>query len=58
MKTVRIASLLLGLVIIGSAFAQEYPAKPVRLIVPYPAGSSSNDIIARLLAERMSPALG
>jgi tripartite-type tricarboxylate transporter receptor subunit TctC len=41
----------------GPAMGQEYPAKPVRLIVPYPAGSSSNDIIARVLAERMSAAL-
>jgi tripartite-type tricarboxylate transporter receptor subunit TctC len=32
--------------------------KPVRLVVPYPAGSSSNDIIGRFLAERLSGALG
>jgi tripartite-type tricarboxylate transporter receptor subunit TctC len=42
----------------GLSSAQEYPVKPLRLIVPYPAGSSSNDIIARVLAERLSPALG
>jgi tripartite-type tricarboxylate transporter receptor subunit TctC len=58
MKTAWIAWLSLTLVVFGPAFAQEYPVKPVRLIVPYPAGSSSNDIIARLLAERLSPALG
>jgi tripartite-type tricarboxylate transporter receptor subunit TctC len=58
MKTAWIAWLSLTLVVFGAAFAQEYPVKPVRLIVPYPAGSSSNDIIARLLAERLSPALG
>ena len=58
MKTARIASLSLALMVIGPAWAQEYPVKPVRLIVPYPAGSSSNDIIGRLLAERLSIPLG
>jgi tripartite-type tricarboxylate transporter receptor subunit TctC len=58
MKTAWIAWLSLALLIGGPASPQEYPVKPVRLIVPYPAGSSSNDIIARLLAERLSPALG
>ena len=57
MKTVWIAGLTLGLMLAGPAAAQEYPVKPIRLIVPYPAGSSSNDIIARLLAERLSAVL-
>lgn len=40
-----------------AAWARDYPARPVRLIVPYPPGQAS-DVIARLLAERISPALG
>jgi tripartite-type tricarboxylate transporter receptor subunit TctC len=39
------------------ACAQTYPAKPVRLVAPYPAGGV-NDIVARLLGQRMSAALG
>ena len=42
----------------GPAWTQDYPARPVRLVVPYPAGSSSNDIIGRFLAQRLSTALG
>ena len=57
MKIAWIAALSLTLFCAGGAFAQEYPVKPVRLVVPYPAGSSSNDIIARLLAERLSAVL-
>ena len=33
--------------------AQNYPAKPVRLIAPFPAGGSS-DLIARIIAQRLS----
>ena len=40
------------------AAAQPYPTKPVRFIIPYPAGSSSNDIFGRVLALRLSDALG
>ena len=29
----------------------QYPSRPVRLIMPYPAGSSSNDILGRALAQ-------
>jgi tripartite-type tricarboxylate transporter receptor subunit TctC len=39
------------------AWSQSYPVKPIRLVVPYPAGGV-NDIIARILAQKMSEALG
>jgi tripartite-type tricarboxylate transporter receptor subunit TctC len=41
----------------GGAVAQDYPARPVRVIVGQAAGSSS-DIIARLIAQRLSEKLG
>jgi tripartite-type tricarboxylate transporter receptor subunit TctC len=39
------------------AGAQAYPAKPVRLVVPYPPGGS-NDVLSRLTAQAMAPGLG
>src|SRR5215467_5580169 len=35
------------------ATAQDFPAKPIKLIVPFPAGGP-NDIIARIVGQRMS----
>jgi tripartite-type tricarboxylate transporter receptor subunit TctC len=40
----------------GSAFAQSYPSRPVRLIVPFPAGGSA-DLLGRALAKKMSEGL-
>ena len=40
-----------------AAWGQAYPSKPVRIVVPYPAGSTP-DIIGRTLAERLQKALG
>ena len=37
----------------GVAWAQSYPIKPVRYIVPFPAGASP-DIVGRLMADRLS----
>lgn len=45
------------LVVAGAAFAQSYPARPVRLIVPYPAGGAT-DFFARLVFPKMGEALG
>ena len=41
----------------GVARAQSYPAKPIRFVVPFPAGGST-DVGARLIAENLSRAFG
>jgi len=40
-----------------AAFGQPYPNKPIRIIVPYPAGESV-DVITRLITQRWSALLG
>ena len=57
MKSVAIFlfSMLIGLC--GAALAQTYPTKPIRVIVPFPAGESI-DATARLIAQPWMAALG
>src|SRR5438874_10967908 len=47
----------LSLALSGTAAAQDYPSRPITLVVPYAAGGG-NDVIARIVAERMSANLG
>ncbi|RXH23855.1 LacI family transcriptional regulator [Bradyrhizobium nanningense] len=51
--------LLLGLFLLlpSAVAAQNFPAKPIKLIVPFPAGGP-NDIIARVIGQRMSELAG
>lgn len=56
LRTVR-AGLLIGLGLTAGPALAEYPERPIRLIVPYAAGGSS-DIVGRGFAERLEKILG
>src|SRR5262245_43708055 len=52
--------LAVGTVLLAStaaAPAQEYPSRPITMVVPFPAGGPL-DAVARIMAERMRVALG
>ena len=46
-----------GASVLAASAQQSYPARPITLVVPFPAGGG-NDALARLVAERMSKPLG
>jgi tripartite-type tricarboxylate transporter receptor subunit TctC len=41
----------------SAAFAQNYPVKPVRILIPWPPGGA-NDVVGRIVAQRMTEQLG
>ena len=61
MSMLRLLTLTISMVsiagICGETIAQEYPARPIHLIVPFAAGGGA-DAVARIVAQRISPALG
>jgi tripartite-type tricarboxylate transporter receptor subunit TctC len=57
MRTLLIAIVAVAWGNIGSTQAQDFPSRPITMVVPLPAGSAF-DVTARLLAERMRVLLG
>ena len=55
LRSAAAAAVLLALV--SAAAADDYPNKPVRLIIPFPPGGS-NDVVGRLVANQLSEKLG
>ena len=55
--TLIVAAVTAAALSVAPALAQDYPAKPVRIIVPYPGGGGT-DTVARLISPRLSEALG
>lgn len=53
----RIAGVVVGLVLAFGAFAQTYPSRPVRVVVPWPPGQAT-DIAARVVAQKLQESLG
>jgi len=53
----RLAAFVVLSFLAAGAWSQAYPSKPVRIVVPYPAGSTP-DLIGRTLAERLQKGLG
>lgn len=56
-RCLLMASLLLGPIASGFLHAQGWPSKPVRLVVPFPAGGGA-DVVARLLTQKLSERWG
>src|SRR3954468_22031734 len=57
MTILRAIALGAACLVSGAAFAQQYPNKPVKIIIPFPAGGVT-DLGGRLIAQKLSEKLG
>jgi tripartite-type tricarboxylate transporter receptor subunit TctC len=57
MKKMMLAAVFAALVSAGQAAAQDFPARPVTMVIPFAAGGPQ-DTIGRVIAQRMTELLG
>ena len=59
MKKIILVTLcgLIGFFSVQISYAQNYPNRPIKMVVPFPAGGTT-DVVARLIAQRMSDSMG
>src|SRR5262245_56831493 len=57
MKLARAALCAALAALTGNALAQAFPNKPIKIVVPFPGGGTT-DIVARLVAQRMTETIG
>ncbi|MBO9650190.1 MAG: tripartite tricarboxylate transporter substrate binding protein [Variovorax sp.] len=53
----RVAASAAALFGLAAVHAQTYPSKPIRLVVPFPAGGAT-DVLARVIGEKMAASMG
>ena len=56
-RSVRVVTLIAACIVSAAAAAQDYPNRPVKLVVPFPAGGGT-DALARVVAKGMEQRLG
>ena len=58
LSVIHVVSILALLFAAHTVLGQAYPGKPIRMVVPFAAGAGSNDIMARLIAQKLSESFG